>query len=648
MRLRYEPVVMHQVMIIAVFMLTIRGVVTDPQTKILNEECSQFKTTDTLSNFNSNLNKTLGDSRNQLSGNIHFATAFSLDVFGLAQCRNYLSTADCVACFDAGVDQIKQSCPAYDGAHIVYEGCFLRYEAHNFFNEFTAQDNSGVCSTNRSVSQATAFNQVVAGLLPDLVSATPKMNQVFAATTRQVFDGGVTATVYAVAQCVETISKTDCQSCLTVAYNNIQNCPPEADGSAINMRCFMRYSNTSFFADNQITNIAQYLKGGGSSKKTAIIGAVVGGLVLLLLILSFFLWKRSRMSKKAGSGNISGINNVQGPLIYSYRDLKAATKDFSSEYKVGEGGFGDVYKGIIKNGDIVAVKKLAITSTRVNTEFESEVRLISNVHHRNIIRLLGCSAKGPEKLLVYEYMENGSLDTFLYGDKRGTLTWKQRVDIIMGTARGLTYIHEQFHVCIIHRDIKSSNVLLDDDFQPKIADFGLARLLPNDQTHLSTRFAGTFGYTAPEYAIHGHLSEKVDTYAYGIMVLEIISGRRCSDMTNEAGTESLLQYAWKLYENDMHWKLIDETLDPSEYEVENVKKITEIALKCTQSPVSVRPTMSEVLVLLVNEGSVEQKPSSKPTLVQLDHNVTVIDNISTSTAPSVSSAMLTFTDSTDH
>lgn len=126
MSLRYEPVIMHNMMIIVVFMLTVRGVVTDPQTKLLNEECSQFKTTDTLSNFNSNFNKTFGDIRNQLSSNTHFATAFSLDVFGLAQCRNYLSAVDCVACFDAGVNEMKRSCPAYDGAHIVFEGCFLR------------------------------------------------------------------------------------------------------------------------------------------------------------------------------------------------------------------------------------------------------------------------------------------------------------------------------------------------------------------------------------------------------------------------------------------------------------------------------------------------------------------------------------------
>ena len=160
--------------------------------------------------------------------------------------------------------------------------------------------------------------------------------------------------------------------------------------------------------------------------------------------------------------------------------------------KIGEGGFGDVFKGLLKNGKIVTVKRLIVMQTsRVKEDFESEVKLISNVQHRNLVRLLGCSRKGSECLLVYEYMANSSLDKFLYGERRGTLNWKQRFNIIVGMARGLAYLHEEFHVCIIHRDIKSSNVLLDDDFQPKIADFGLARLLPDDHSHLSTRFAGT-------------------------------------------------------------------------------------------------------------------------------------------------------------
>ncbi|KAL7251359.1 hypothetical protein ACSBR1_013241 [Camellia fascicularis] len=190
--------------------------------------------------------------------------------------------------------------------------------------------------------------------------------------------------------------------------------------------------------------------------------------------------------------------------------------------------------GTLKNGNIIAVKKLALSSSRAKADFESEVKLISNVHHRNLIRLLGCSNKGPELLLVYEYMANGSLDRFLYGERRGALNWKQWFEIIFGTARGLAYLHEQFHVCIIHRDIKFSNILLDDDFQPKIADFGLARLLPEEQSHLSTRFAGTLVYTAPGYAIHGQLFEKVDTYSFGVVVLEIISGQKCNEMKVES------------------------------------------------------------------------------------------------------------------
>ncbi|XP_020205665.1 cysteine-rich receptor-like protein kinase 2 [Cajanus cajan] len=161
-------------------------------------------------------------------------------------------------------------------------------------------------------------------------------------------------------------------------------------------------------------------------------------------------------------------------------------------------------------------------SSKMEDDFEGEVKLISNVHHRNLVRLLGCCIKGRERILVYEYMANSSLDKFIFGSRRGSLNWKQRYHIILGTARGLAYLHEEFHVSIIHRDIKTANILLDDDLQPKIADFGLARLLPGDRSHLSTKFAGTLGYTAPEYAMHGQLSEKADTYSYGIVVLEIM------------------------------------------------------------------------------------------------------------------------------
>ncbi|WOG82742.1 hypothetical protein DCAR_0101910 [Daucus carota subsp. sativus] len=637
---------MRRILICSIFVLVftiMQGVRSDPQAEELLRQCSNFNTTNDLSVFLSNFNKTFGDMRKQLS-NAHFATAYYTDVFGMIQCRNYLSIADCLACFDAGLAQIRRDCPQADGAHLIYQGCFLRYEARNFYKQISFEDSSGVCINNRTAPKATAFQPAVEGLLTELVAATPKIKTFFAAAKRQVFDGGPTAiaTVYVVAQCVENISRSDCDTCLSRAYINVETCPPQAGGSSVDAGCFLRYSDTPFFSDNDVTDIAIYLERGGSNTKTPLIVGLIGGLCLVLLMLALLLWYRVlRKPNKAERGNILGVTKLQGAMLYNYKDLKSATKNFSVEYKVGEGGFGDVYKGIIENGHIVAVKKLAVVTSKEKADFESEVRLISNVHHRNILRLLGCSGKGPVQLLVYEYMENGSLDTFLYGEKRGTLSWKQRIDIILGIARGLAYLHEQFHVCIIHRDMKSSNILLDDGFQPKIADFGLARLLPKDQSHLTTRYAGTLGYTAPEYAIHGHLSEKVDTYGFGIVVLEIISGRRCSDMMNELRTESLLPYAWKLYESGRHSKLIDETIDPSEYDVENAKKMIEIGLKCTQSPVSIRPAMSEVVVLLVNDGSLEQKPPNMPKFVQITHGVD--NDSSTSTAPSFSKATATFT-----
>nr|CAD1836207.1 unnamed protein product [Ananas comosus var. bracteatus] len=376
---------------------------------------------------------------------------------------------------------------------------------------------------------------------------------------------------------------------------------------------------------------------GKSSHKGAIIGGVVGGVVVLLLLgIVAFLWiQRSRKLEKVHRGDILGATELQGPVNFNYKDLKAATNNFSEENKLGEGGFGDVYKGLLKNGKIVAVKKLAIAETKkAKQDFQGEVKLISNVHHRNLVRLLGCSSKGPELILVYEYMANSSLDKYLFGEKRGTLNWKQRFDIIVGMARGLAYLHQEFHVRIIHRDIKSSNILLDDDFQPKIADFGLARLLPNDHSHLSTKFAGTLGYTAPEYAIHGQLSEKVDTYSYGVVVLEIISGRKSNDMKLEPVTQYLLELAWKLYESGDLIELVDESLDPNEYEQEEVKRIIEIALLCTQSTVAARPTMSEVIVLMLSKGPPLLQPT-RPTFI--DASSRVRGDISSSTGSSSTS-----------
>ncbi|KAH6808051.1 hypothetical protein C2S51_029159 [Perilla frutescens var. frutescens] len=585
---------------------------SEPQINLLDKGCSQYNATNITAFFN-NLNTTFSDLRTQLSDGRgrRFITAQqegSLDsVYATVQCRSYMSEPDCLACYDFAISQIA-NCSTV-GARLVYDGCSLRYESYNFFEETV--ENTIICG-DRSASRKNAFTAAGQRLLSDLQQATPRINGYSAATKRAVSDDGLT--IYGVAQCAEAVTQSGCQECLKSANESLADCLPLADGRLVHAACFVRYSDTPFFADNQTTDITTLLTvgvrdGGGSSsnEKTIILGVGCGGAGLVILLVLFLCYKFSTSVKAAQRDKILGATELQRVNVYNYNELKAATDNFSEEKKLGEGSFGVVYKATLKNGNDVAVKKLDMNYSRAKADFETEGRLISNVHHRNLVRLLGCCSKGSELLLIYEYMENGSLDRFLYGGKRGSLSWKQRCDIIFGIAKGIAYLHENYHITIIHRDIKPSNILVDHDFQAKIADFGLARLLPENQSHVKTKFAGTFGYTAPEYAINGHLSEKVDIYSFGVVILEIISGRRCSDMNYSSDSEYLLKEAWKLYESGMHEKLADETLESKEYKAQELKKMVEIGLVCTQSPATSRPTMSEILAMLLSDPSVQQR-----------------------------------------
>lgn len=602
---------------------------------LIRRYCSQYGVLDDEF-FLRNFNATLSSLRRQLSNVTKYhAVARTIingeSVYGLALCREYLSRSECLNCFDIAVKGVKV-CGIVNGGHVIYDECDLRYENNNFYTEANVRGNVGVCG-NKTSSQE-AFRETVKELLLDLRIATPRTPDFYAASTRRL--KGSNATVYAIAQCNVNISQSVCAECLSIRSTTLANCLPNTFGRAIDAGCFMRYSNNAFFRDNQTTDLTPFLKDGNSSTKRAIIGGVLGGAGFLLIVLVFLLWHRSTKSSDRQQDKSTGATELlQGPMAYSYNDLMIATNNFSKEHKLGEGGFGEVYKGTLKDGEVVAIKKTNMASRGRNTYFDKELKIISNVHHRHLMRLLGYCNKRPHLFLVLEFMENGSLDKFLYGEKQGSLTWKQRFEIIFGIARGLAYLHEQYHVTIVHRDIKSSNILIDNDFQPKLSDFGLVRLLPEDKTHISTKVAGTFGYVAPEYAIHGQVSEKVDTYSFGVVVLEIICGRRCTDgIDNGSITQNLVDYAWNLYENGMHVNLIDITLDPSEYLQEDVKKIIELSLMCTQSPASTRPSMSEVVTLL-SDSSPEQRPPLRSTFSEPHVHISL--DTSTS-APSTSNA----------
>ncbi|CAI9272112.1 unnamed protein product [Lactuca saligna] len=617
---------------------------TDANSTMVRYYCSEFYGMN-AKYFFQNVNTTLSNLRRQLLVNpVHYAVARTLingaAVWGVASCRGYVSTTNCIACFDDAVVLLR-ACGRGSGAHAFYNDCDLRYENYNFYADANNRGGIVICGNTRSPQQ-TEFRKTVEGLISDLRKATPRTSDFYAASTRAL--PGRSRTVYGIAQCNLNLSQSVCEDCLTPRYSSLDDCLPSTNGWTINNGCFMRYSSTPFFRLNQTTNITPLLWDGNSNKKRSIIGGVVGCVCFLLFVIAFVVW---RLISKKTSGlqqdkSTGSTELLQGPARYSYNDLKVATENFSDQCKIGGGVFGEVYKGILKDGGFVAIKKTVMASTRGKIHFNDELKIISNVHHRHLIRLLGYCSKGPLLFLVHEFMNNGSLDQFLYGDKSRNLSWKQRFEIIFGTARGLAYLHEQYHVTIIHRDIKTSNILLDDELQPKIADFGLIRLLPEDKTHLSTKLAGSLnsGYVAPEYAIHGQLSEKVDTYSFGIVVLEIVSGKRCKDVIDDKSVDqSLLDHAWNLYESGTHVNLIDNRLDASEYAAEDVMKIIEIALMCTQSQVSSRPAMSEVVTLL-SDKSLDEMPPIKSMFHEDDIKIPTDTSISLSSDATASTVQV--------
>lgn len=298
---------------------------------------------------------------------------------------------------------------------------------------------------------------------------------------------------------------------------------------------------------------------------------------------------------------------AQEQKVFPFETLVAATKNFHQ--KLGEGGFGPVFKGRLEDGREIAVKKLSQNSNQGKKEFENEAKLLARVQHRNVVNLLGYCTRGAEKLLVYEYISNESLDKFLFKTgRREELDWKRRYDIIGGIARGLLYLHEDSHSCIIHRDIKASNVLLDDKWAPKIADFGMARLFSEDQTHVNTRVAGTNGYMAPEYVMHGHLSVKADVFSFGVLILELISGQKNSTFDVNLDAQNLLEWAWKLYKKGRSLEVLDPSLASSAV-AEQVAMCVQIGLLCTQADPQSRPNMRRVVVMLSKKPGTLEEPT---------------------------------------
>ncbi|RHN61967.1 putative protein kinase RLK-Pelle-DLSV family [Medicago truncatula] len=369
----------------------------------------------------------------------------------------------------------------------------------------------------------------------------------------------------------------------------------------------------------------------GRNKTTiaATTAAVISGMLLFCIYVIYRVRRRISDKSKAEDNIEKHLEDMDLPL-FNLQTISSATNNFSLNNKIGQGGFGSVYKGKLADGQEIAVKRLSSNSGQGITEFLTEVKLIAKLQHRNLVKLLGCCVGGQEKLLVYEYMVNGSLDSFIFDKINGKLLeWPQRFHIIFGIARGLVYLHQDSRLRIIHRDLKASNVLLDDKLNPKISDFGMARSFGGDQIEGNTnRVVGTYGYMAPEYAVDGQFSIKSDVFSFGVLLLEIICGNKNRALCHGNETLNLVGYAWALWREGKALELIESRIKES-CVVSEALQCIHVSLLCVQQYPEDRPTMTSVVQMLGSEmelvepkepGFFPRKVSDEPNQNEISSN----------------------------
>ncbi|KAK7342810.1 hypothetical protein VNO80_25766 [Phaseolus coccineus] len=384
-------------------------------------------------------------------------------------------------------------------------------------------------------------------------------------------------------------------------------------------------------AIEMIPNFENPSKGLSAGVIAGIVAASCGFVILILVV----LWKMGLLCRKDTTDR-ELLDMKTG--YYSLRQIKAATNNFDPANKIGEGGFGPVYKGVLSDSDVIAVKQLSAKSKQGNREFVNEIGMISALQHPNLVKLYGCCIEGNQLLLIYEYMENNSLARALFGEEEQKLhlDWPTRMKICVGIARGLAYLHEESRLKIVHRDIKATNVLLDRDLNAKISDFGLAKLDEEENTHISTRIAGTIGYMAPEYAMRGYLTDKADVYSFGVVALEIVSGKSNTKYRPKEEFVYLLDWAYVLQEQGNLLELMDPSLG-SKYSQEEAMRMLSLALLCTNPSPTLRPTMSSVVSML--EGKIPiQAPIIKRTETNQDVRFKAFELLSQDSQTHVSSA----------
>ncbi|XP_047337507.1 cysteine-rich receptor-like protein kinase 10 [Impatiens glandulifera] len=580
--------------------------------------------------YETNLNLALANLSSQASSNRSFyrftVGTGSDQVYSLYLCRGDVSHDVCKLCIHNTTNLLpKQYCPNNKAGVIWYDECMLLYTNLTTFSIGVETDGYWFSSFSEyNVSNPLQLTKVLSDTMNELIKKAVSIE-----TSPRYFQTGEVKltkfeTLYCLVQCIPDITEFECNRCLQVALAYYPSCCTVGSlwTRIVAETCQLRYDTAPFYtptpssppppleaAGSSGTPPATYsTRDGGNGRRRTIItivSVVLSSVLVMMAALIGFLYtlKRRRIEEQG-----KRIFEHRGEQYVESQDefpsvpldlIISATQGFLETNKLGEGGFGPVYKGTLIDGTEIAVKRLSRSSGQGLQEFKNEVSLIARLQHRNLVRLLGCCLEGKESLLIYEYMPNKSLDFFIFNSTRAPqLDWSRRFNIIDGIARGILYLHEDSRLRIIHRDLKASNILLDNEMNPKISDFGLARIVDVNQSGENTsRVAGTYGYMAPEYVWQGLFSVKSDVYSFGVLLLEIISGKKNWSFDQSEPGKGLLIYAWKEWRNDNGLELIDPAIQKT-FVAQEVLKCIHIGLLCVQEDPSDRPTMSSVVVML--------------------------------------------------
>ncbi|EOA16151.1 hypothetical protein CARUB_v10004289mg [Capsella rubella] len=612
------------------FTISFSTVSVSAQTETCDATTGVFKPNSTYANNRRLILSTLPSNVTAHDGYFNGSIGLGPDrVYVTGMCAPGAEPDVCSNCIKTTSEKLLQKCLnqmdgfSWSGEKIL---CLVRYSSNSSFGLLVLKPESGLYNVNEIKKEnQKEFDSGWDGLMSRLIgrasssvrnnssstSSSSSLSSKYYAT--DVASVPVYGNIWVLMQCTPDISSKDCKLCLERNIDYYKTFYHGKRGSIIwRPSCFFRWEFYSFsgaFDDIDAirspppsppsvpsqTNITKENDGKISGGTIAgMVAAVV--VTIILIVVGLIICKRRKQNKDIALPTES--------IQFDLKTIEAATSNFSDENKLGEGGFGEVYKGMLMNGTEIAVKRLSKTSGQGELEFKNEVVVVAKLQHINLVRLLGFSLQGEEKLLVYEFVPNKSLDYFLFDpNKRNQLDWTVRRNIIGGITRGILYLHQDSRLKIIHRDLKASNILLDANMNPKIADFGMARIFGVDQTVANTaRVVGTFGYMSPEYVTHGQFSMKSDVYSFGVLTLEIISGKKNSSFYQMDGlVNNLVTYVWRLWEN----RSLPELVDPSireDCKSDEVIRYIHIGLLCVQENPADRPTMSTIHQMLTTSS----------------------------------------------